>query len=88
MNDLIASNKRRTVALLVGFVAFVVLVGMAIGALVGNGTTGTIVATVIAAVFAFLASDDASFVSGQAIAVDGGFTAGHRFGFSELMGLG
>lgn len=35
----------------------------------------------------FLASDDASFVSGQAIAVDGGFTAGHRFGMTALMGL-
>jgi heat shock protein HtpX len=54
VNDLVTANKRRTVALLVGFVAFVVLVGMAIGALVGNGTTGTIVATVIAAVFAFV----------------------------------
>jgi len=54
VNDLIAANKRRTAALLVGFVLFVVLVGLAIGALVGNGTTGTIVAVVIAAVFAFV----------------------------------
>lgn len=41
----------------------------------------------VASVAAFLASEDASFVSGQAIAVDGGFTAGHRFGFAGLMGL-
>ena len=41
----------------------------------------------IAAVAAFFASDDASFVSGQALAVDGGFTAGHSVGIKELMGL-
>lgn len=33
----------------------------------------------VAAVALFLASDDASFVSGQMIAVDGGFSAGRRF---------
>jgi len=42
----------------------------------------------IAGVAYFLASDDASFVTGQAIAVDGGFTAGKRIGTSALMGLG
>ena len=35
----------------------------------------------------FLASDDSSFVSGHALAVDGGFTAGHSVGITSLMGL-
>jgi NAD(P)-dependent dehydrogenase (short-subunit alcohol dehydrogenase family) len=41
----------------------------------------------IASVASFLASADASFVSGQAIAVDGGFTAGRDPHITELMGL-
>ena len=41
----------------------------------------------IASVASFLASADASFVSGQAIAVDGGFTAGRDPHVTELMGL-
>ncbi|MFM8867944.1 MAG: M48 family metallopeptidase [Ilumatobacteraceae bacterium] len=53
MNDLIAANKRLTAFLLVGFVVVVVLVGWAVGVLIGNGTSGTIAALVIAAVFAF-----------------------------------
>ena len=32
-------------------------------------------------------TDEASFVTGHALVVDGGYTAGHRFGIGKLMGL-
>lgn len=41
----------------------------------------------IASVALFLCSDDASFVTGQAIAVDGGYTAGRDHHVTGLMGL-
>lgn len=41
----------------------------------------------VAAVACFLASADASFVSGQAIAVDGAYTAGRDHGITAMFGL-
>jgi NAD(P)-dependent dehydrogenase (short-subunit alcohol dehydrogenase family) len=41
----------------------------------------------VAAAALVLASDEASFVTGHSLVVDGGFLAGHRVGVAELLGL-
>ena len=73
MNDLIASNKRRTFFLLTGFIIITVMVGMAVGVLIGNGTTGTLIALVCSAVFAFGSywkSDSVALAVSRAVPAD------------------
>lgn len=53
MFELIRSNKRRSIALVAGFVVVVVLVGAAIGLVVGNGILFTLIALVFSGAVAF-----------------------------------
>jgi len=64
MFELIASNKRRSILLVAAFVVVVALVGTAIGALTGLRWMGTVIAAVLAAIFAF-----ASYWKSDAIAL-------------------
>ena len=54
MYDLIAANKRRSVVLIATFIGIVVLVGAAVGILVGYGLAGTIIALLLSGAVAFL----------------------------------
>ena len=53
MYDLIRSNKRRSVLLIIAFIVVVALIGFAFGLVFGNGIAATIVALVIGAIVAF-----------------------------------
>jgi len=53
MYDLIRANKRRSVLLIIAFVAIVALIGFAFGIVFGNGLAATIIALVIGALVAF-----------------------------------
>ena len=64
MLDLIRSNKRRSAALVLAFVAVLVLVGAAVGLLLGHGLLGTSIALAVSSVMAF-----ASYWKADAIAL-------------------
>ena len=64
MYELIASNKRRSILLVAGFVLVVSLVGAAFGIVFGYGLQGTIIALVVSAALAF-----ASYWKADAVAL-------------------
>jgi heat shock protein HtpX len=53
MFELIRANRRKSILLVAGFVAFVMLVGAAVGVLVGQGVVGTVIALAVSGVIAF-----------------------------------
>ena len=73
MYEQIASNKRRSAALIFGFALLVVLVGVVVGQLIGGGPMASIVALVIAAVMAFTSywkSDSIALAVSRAVPAD------------------
>ena len=73
MYEQIASNKRRSAALIFGFVILLVLVGVVVGQLIGGGPVASIVALVIAAVMAFTSywkSDSIALAVSRAVPAD------------------
>ena len=73
MYEQIASNKRRSAALIFGFVLLVILVGVVVGQLIGGGPMASIVALVIAAVMAFTSywkSDSIALAMSRAVPAD------------------
>jgi heat shock protein HtpX len=53
MYELIASNKRRSILLIAGFIGVVCLLGAAFGVLLGYGLQGTVIALVLSGALAF-----------------------------------
>ncbi|MSX99192.1 MAG: M48 family metalloprotease, partial [Actinobacteria bacterium] len=73
MYDLIASNKRRSVFLLLGFSLFLVVVGMAAGLVLGNPVVGTTFAFVVSGVMAVVSywkSDTIALKVSRAVPAD------------------
>src|SRR5258706_14193613 len=52
--DLVASNKRRSVLLALGFIAILVVIGWAVSLIVGIGSWGILIALVVAGFLPFL----------------------------------
>ncbi|PIE33998.1 MAG: zinc metalloprotease HtpX [Ilumatobacter coccineus] len=73
MYELIQSNKRRSAALIAGFVLLMVAVGAAVGVLIGHGPLATVVALVIGGLLAFISywkSDSIALAASRAHPAD------------------